>query len=180
LCNPTPEFSDILWHPTNIYGPKVFLLTKIKPEYPEILYNPPHFPDTSKECLYLKVDILSNKSAPRVIANELKISIYSGWCLILHTKGPGKCGGLYRISGYSGFILVNRNTLRGADLFDNISIFKYKHSLLVSLYRKILERLPKFDACRFSDFLLKDYFLLKYVTSKGKLIICKQIDVDSH
>ena len=32
-------------------------------------------------------------------------------CLIQHTKGPGKCVGLYRMSEYSGFILVNRNTL---------------------------------------------------------------------
>ena len=39
-----PEFSDILWHPTNIYGPKVFL---IKPEYSDILYNPTHFPGVS-------------------------------------------------------------------------------------------------------------------------------------
>ena len=44
LCNPTPEFSDILLHTTNIYGPKVFLLTKIKPEYSNILYNRTHFP----------------------------------------------------------------------------------------------------------------------------------------
>jgi len=35
LCNPTPDiFSTI------IYGPKVFLLAKIKPEYSDILYNP--------------------------------------------------------------------------------------------------------------------------------------------
>ena len=27
-----------------MYGPKVFLLTKIKPEYSNILYNPTHFP----------------------------------------------------------------------------------------------------------------------------------------
>ena len=27
-----------------IYGPKVFLLTKIKPEYSDILYNTTHFP----------------------------------------------------------------------------------------------------------------------------------------
>jgi hypothetical protein len=32
-------------------------------------------------------------------------------CLIRHTKGPGKCVGLNRMSEYSGFILVNRNTL---------------------------------------------------------------------
>ena len=36
-------FFDILWHPTKIYGPKVFLLSKIKPEYSDILYNPTHF-----------------------------------------------------------------------------------------------------------------------------------------
>jgi hypothetical protein len=44
LCNHTPEFSDILWHPTKIYGPKVFLLAKIKPEYSDILNNPTYFP----------------------------------------------------------------------------------------------------------------------------------------
>jgi hypothetical protein len=44
LCNPTPEFSDILWHLTKINGPKVFLLTKIKPKYSDILYNLTHFP----------------------------------------------------------------------------------------------------------------------------------------
>ena len=27
-----------------MYGPKVFLLTEIKPEYSDILYNPPYFP----------------------------------------------------------------------------------------------------------------------------------------
>ena len=37
--------------------------------------------------------------------------IYSGTCLIRHTKGPEKCVGLYRMSEYSGFILVKRNTL---------------------------------------------------------------------
>ena len=45
LCNPTPEFSR---HPVTSdkknYGPKVFVLTKIKPEYSDILYNPRHFP----------------------------------------------------------------------------------------------------------------------------------------
>ena len=44
LRNQTPEFSDILWHQTNIYDPKVFLLTKIKPDYSDILYNPTHVP----------------------------------------------------------------------------------------------------------------------------------------
>ena len=50
LCNPTSEFSDILWHPTKIDSPKVFLSTKIKPEYSDILYNPTHFPG-SLVCL---------------------------------------------------------------------------------------------------------------------------------
>jgi hypothetical protein len=51
LCNPTPEFSDILWRPTKIYGAKVFLLTKIKPGYsdtrvfrhPSQIYSPKVF-----------------------------------------------------------------------------------------------------------------------------------------
>jgi hypothetical protein len=38
------SFSEILWHLTKIYGPKVFLLTKIKHEYSNILYNLTHFP----------------------------------------------------------------------------------------------------------------------------------------
>ena len=37
--------------------------------------------------------------------------IYSGTCLIRHTKGPGKCVGLYRMLEYSGFFWVNWNTL---------------------------------------------------------------------
>jgi hypothetical protein len=43
-------------------------------------------------------------------------SKYSGTCLIWHTQGPGKCVGLYRMSEYSGFILVNRNAL-GSHIF---------------------------------------------------------------
>ena len=46
LCNPTPEFSDILWHTTKMYSPKVFLLTKIKHELSDILHNLTHFPGT--------------------------------------------------------------------------------------------------------------------------------------
>ena len=37
--------------------------------------------------------------------------IYNGTCLIRHTKEPGKCVRLYRMSEYSGFILVKINTL---------------------------------------------------------------------
>ena len=39
------------------------------------------------------------------------VYLYSGTCLIQHTKAPGKCVWLYRMPEYSGFILVNRNTL---------------------------------------------------------------------
>ena len=43
LCNPTPEFSDILWHLTTIYGLSSSVnIDKI--EYSDILYNPTHFP----------------------------------------------------------------------------------------------------------------------------------------
>ena len=45
------------------------------------------------------------------VGQYLNIYIYSVTCLIWHTKGPGKCVGLHRMSEYSGFILVNRNTL---------------------------------------------------------------------
>jgi len=37
--------------------------------------------------------------------------MHSGTRPIQHTKGPGKCVRLYKMSEHSGFILVNRNTL---------------------------------------------------------------------
>ena len=43
LVQSDTEFSYILRHLTKIYGSNVFLLTKIKPEYSNILYNPRHF-----------------------------------------------------------------------------------------------------------------------------------------
>ena len=42
---------------------------------------------------------------------QLILSMYSETCLIMHTKGPGKRVGLYRMLKYSGFILVHKNTL---------------------------------------------------------------------
>ena len=45
-----------------------------------------------------------------IMIMQLQITIYSGTCLIRHFKGLGKCVGLYRMSEYSGLILVNRNT----------------------------------------------------------------------
>ena len=56
FCNPTPKFSDILWPPTKIYGPKVFLLFKMRPEYSDILCNPTHFPG-SLVCRIRKVPL---------------------------------------------------------------------------------------------------------------------------
>ena len=45
------------------------------------------------------------------VIKQVSIYIYSGTCLIRHTKGPGKCVGFYRMLEYSSFIYVNRNTL---------------------------------------------------------------------
>jgi hypothetical protein len=36
--------SDILWLLTKNYGPKEFMLTKVRPEYSNILYNSTHLP----------------------------------------------------------------------------------------------------------------------------------------
>ena len=47
-----------------------------------------------------------------IVNKKYKTFIYmSGIYLIRHTKGPEKCVGLYRMSGYPGFILVNKNIL---------------------------------------------------------------------
>ena len=50
-------------------------------------------------------------AAMKIIILTDHLYIYSGTCLIRHTKGPGKYIGLYRMSEYSGFISVNRDTL---------------------------------------------------------------------
>jgi hypothetical protein len=56
LVQSTPEFFDVLWHPTKMNGSKVYMLTKIKPEYSDILYNPTHFPGPL-ECLIRQVPL---------------------------------------------------------------------------------------------------------------------------
>ena len=58
LSSGSPE-----WTSTNIYGPQVFLLTKIKPEYSNILYNPTHFPgplvcQIRQILLYIKKSVM--------------------------------------------------------------------------------------------------------------------------
>ena len=56
-------------------------------------------------------DFYNNLKNVRYIEG-LAFALYSETCLIWHTKGPGKCVGLYvMMSEHSGFILVNRNTL---------------------------------------------------------------------
>ena len=82
--------------------------------------------------------------------------IYSGTCLIRHTKGPGKCVRLYRMSEYSVFILVNRNTLRpyfcdrmsensgvGLHKFHCLSIFLFFQSLDVLIFDFIIHNKNK-------------------------------------
>ena len=66
--------------------------------------------------------------------------MYSGNCLIRHTKGPEKCVRFYRMSEYSGFILVNRNTL-GPSIFvrchrmsENSSVGLLKFNIILILY----------------------------------------------
>jgi hypothetical protein len=56
---------------------------------------------------------------------------YSGTCPIRHTKGPGKCVGLYRILEYSGFILVDRNTLGSGKCVGLYRISEYSSFILV-------------------------------------------------
>ena len=72
LYNPTPEFSDILWRPTKIYCPKVFLLTKIEREYSNILFNQTHFPGPLV-CLITGSTIYSYTK----YARGLPLSVYS-------------------------------------------------------------------------------------------------------
>jgi hypothetical protein len=75
-----------------MYGPKESLLTNIKPEYSDILYNPTKNKQKNKK-----------KQQQRYNREHY---INSGTCLIRNTKEPGKCVGLYRMSEYSGLILT--------------------------------------------------------------------------
>jgi hypothetical protein len=64
-----------------------------------------------KLCIFLIFFVLKGLSLKSCcVWNLLYLYFYSGTCLIRHSKGPGKCVRLYRMSEYSGFILVNRNT----------------------------------------------------------------------
>jgi hypothetical protein len=127
LCKLTSELSDILWHPTKIYGPKVFLLTKIKPEYSYILYNPTHFHGSLvfcngspefvitelviivRNCYWLIIAQWFSTRWLRQLMTKKDKKGYSGTCQIQNTNEPWKCVGLYRrISGIT-FIRYAQN-----------------------------------------------------------------------
>ena len=59
--------------PTRSYGPIVFLLTEIKPEYSDMLYNPTHFSGSlvywiRKTPLYIYRETISKKAYPLLIS----------------------------------------------------------------------------------------------------------------
>jgi hypothetical protein len=64
---------------------------------------------------YIAFCVISNgpqePSWPWSYGSWIYNNLYSGTYLIRYTKGPGKCVELYRMSEFSGFILVNRYTL---------------------------------------------------------------------
>jgi hypothetical protein len=118
------------------------MLTNIKAEYSDILYNPTHFPDPlgmsiRRHDLYgLKYHWVNKYENDMPHLSHKRI--YSGTYLIRHTKGigemcwivqdvrtclidiprgSGKCVGLYRMSEYSAFMLVNIYTLGRTDFF---------------------------------------------------------------
>ena len=61
-----------------------------------------HFRHKNTNAFHLTLD--------PVVSYQPLLNWYCRTCLIRHTKGPGKCVGLYRMSEYSDFSLVNRNT----------------------------------------------------------------------
>ena len=74
-----------LWHPTKIYSPKVFLLTKLKPEYSDVLYHSTHFPGPlvcrmKQILLYLQIFVLLQKLSKKSFSKlctiiEIKLSL---------------------------------------------------------------------------------------------------------
>ena len=70
-----------------------------------------------------------------------KLRRYSGTCLIRHTKGPGKCVGLYRMSDYSSFIYINRTTL-GPYIF--VGCHRMSDCTGSTVYRQINDKLLSF------------------------------------
>jgi hypothetical protein len=97
--------SDFLWHPTKIYDPKVLLLAEIKPQYSNILYNLTHFSgplvcrirQVLTSCTITGCQNLSNPTHQGT-REMFQIVQDVRTCLIWHTKGPGKCFRLYRMS----------------------------------------------------------------------------------
>jgi hypothetical protein len=70
----------------------------------------------TRQTLLLNWELLHFKFVFFILSVYVHLIKCSGTCLIQHTKEPGKYVRLYRMSEYSGFILVNRNTL-GPSIF---------------------------------------------------------------
>jgi hypothetical protein len=76
----------------------------------------------SLSCSFTSISFLTIPNYKTLLTRRFTVCIihilsyYSGTCLIQHTKEPQKYVELYRMSEYSGFILVNRNTL-GPQIF---------------------------------------------------------------
>lgn len=111
LCNPIPTFSNILWVRQN------FLLTKITPEYSNILHNPTHIPDPlvcriERVLLYLLYTFVcwivrqykSHYSNLRVtttdIAWDLYIHLWGGICNSSNLCHTCKLLRVYRIDNH--------------------------------------------------------------------------------
>ena len=70
-----------------------------------------------------------------------RFSFYHRTCLIWHTKRPRKCVGLYRMSEYSGCILVNRNAFEPS-IF--VGCQRMSEGLCVRLFHCITKPLWKY------------------------------------
>jgi hypothetical protein len=104
LCNPTPDFSDILWHTTpKIYGLKVFLLTKLNLSI-----------QTSCTIRHVRLYRMSEPVYSDTPKDQGKVSDCTG-CQNLsnltHQRTREKCR-IVQDVWILRFNLVNRNTLR--------------------------------------------------------------------
>ena len=122
FCNPIPECSDFLWHPTKIYGTKVFLLIKIKPQYSGILYNQIHFPG-SLVCRIRQVPLHR---------------VFWFWCVLDFRNKITKCSGFgvrfktsNSITICSDFDLLIDWFMVSNATFNNISAISWRSVLLV-------------------------------------------------
>ena len=92
--------------------------------------------------------------------------MYSGTCVTRHTKGPGICIGLYRMSEYSSFILVNRNTfgpyifVRCHRMSENSGVGEHKFHCIIQIHM-----VSCVSAISFRSFMVRE----KLIRSKSTL-----------